>query len=170
MPPPTLDTTALYDIEGPMALTQVFPWKVTLGVIGGLILAVIIYKLYCKRKPKTKPTPSLPPYDEALRRLSHVPLGAEAASFAAAISDILRAFIQQKLDYPIICQTTEEFIHTLGASALHTPIYPDILAFLKHCDLIKFAKAPLGKEERSDLLSTAHKLLDALHHMPANRA
>lgn len=167
--PLSLDTTALYDIEGPLALSQAFPWGIAVGALGGLLLSVILYRVYYKRKAKGKTMVHRSPYDEALRKLSQLHLGAEADLFASALSDILRAFIQSKLNYPIIYQTTEEFIHTLDTGALQTPIYQDILDFLKYCDLVKFAKAPLTQEKRSALLDTVRKLLDSLHHLPANQ-
>ncbi len=163
---PTLDTTALCDIEGPCVLSSSFPWKVVLVVVCGLILGGILYKLFYKRKSKPTHTLSLSPYDTALKRLSQVHLNAEAASFATTLSDILRTFIQYKLNCPVIYQTTEEFIRTLGTSSLDTPVYQDLLAFLNDCDLVKFAKAPLDQEERSALLANLRKLLDSLHHAP----
>ena len=164
--PNTLDTTALYDIEGPFVLSASFPWKVALGVVCGLILGGILYQLFYKRKSKPNHTPSLSPYDAALKRLSQVHLNAEAASFATTLSDIVRTFIQYKLNCPVIYQTTEEFMGTLGSSALQTPVYQDLLAFLNACDLVKFAKAPLNQEERSILLGNLRSLLDSLHHAP----
>lgn len=163
---PTLDTTALCDIEGPFVLSSSFPWKVVLGTVLGLSLGFILYKLYYKRRSKTQDRPPVSAYDEALTKLSQVYLGANAASFATTLSDILRTFIQYKLNCPVIYQTTEEFIRTLGTSSLDTSVYQDLMGFLSYCDLVKFAKAPLDQEERSALLANLRKLLDSLHNAP----
>jgi hypothetical protein len=90
----------------------------------------------------------LPPLEEALEALSHLP--AEGVSqehdraFVILVSDILRTFIGRRLGLPARESTTGELLRDLGAHPAITVSMIDALRpMLNTMDAVKFARRPL---------------------------
>ena len=68
--------------------------------------------------------------------------------FYSRISDILRHYIENRFGLHAPEQTTEEFLGALSVTRTLTPPQKELLkAFLKHCDLVKFAEHIPGDED-----------------------
>lgn len=151
----------LADIAPPVAQ----PWNWLPWTAGGLGLAALFglgWFLWRRRKPGEAPLPPpVPPYLAALQALDRLlardlPAKGMVKEFYAAVSDILRQYIERHFGLRAPERTTEEFLAELGRLA---PAPPPLAGsfnagpagwrlehkrllrdFLTHCDLVKFAE------------------------------
>lgn len=160
--PNAIDSSSLYDIEGPLAFASSFPIYWIIGLIVLLILSFISYKLYRKKKHKRQAAPILSPYERALKGLSHLNISADSPIFASELEKILKNFIEAKIAKPIMHTTTEEFLSYLRPQYLNTEIFQKLSESLKYYDLVKFAKLPLAEENRYTCIEDAKGLIQAI--------
>ncbi len=165
LPAASLDETEdIRDIRGPVKITN--PWLivmyVALGIALGLIIAYLIY-LFLKRRRQITAVPSLSPYDQALKDLANVrPLleAGEDKAFTIAVSDILRAYLENQFSMPAPERTTEEFLTLMTGHKLIKETLSGLLSdFLQQCDLVKFARKPLGRKQMQELFRNAEKFI-----------
>ena len=166
-PPPAagLDEAGdIRDIRGPVSITSswLIVMYVALGLALGLVIALLIY-LFLKRYRLTTTAPSLSHYDQALKDLLDTrPLmkAGEDKAFTIAVSDVLRAYLENQFSMPAPERTTEEFPAVIIGHALIKETLADLLLdFLQQCDLVKFARQPLGMEKMQELYRNAEKFI-----------
>ena len=112
--------------------------------------------------------PGVSPYDAALQRLEAsraLMQPASAREFAAAVTGIVRAYIEQRFSVRISHRTTEEFLRDLlqssdAALARHRPRLAD---FLHHCDFVKFADATPPQQSLEFLHASACRFVREAH-------
>ncbi len=85
-------------------------------------------------------------------------MGAEAFAYIAAKT--LREYIAARFDLPAPRRTTEEFLRDVEKSPLIGES-DHLRAFLKSCDLAKFAGSNLDSTQRGELLQTARGFVNA---------
>ncbi len=166
-PPPAAgldEAEDIRDIRGPVSITN--PWLivlyVALGLALGLAIALLIY-LFLKRRRRSTAAPSLSHYDQALKDLVATrPLmqAGEDKAFIIAVSDVIRAYIENQFSMPAPERTTEEFLTVMTGHALIKETLAELLLdFLRQCDLVKFARQPLGMEKMQELYRNAEKFI-----------
>lgn len=152
------------DIRGPVSITS--PWLIVLYVALvialGLIIAFLIY-LFLKQHRQITAAPSLSPYEQALKDLSDtrpLMLAGEDKAFTIAVSDVLRTYLENQFSMPAPGRTTEEFLTMMTGHTLIKETLSGLLSdFLLQCDLVKFARQPLGRKQMQELFRNAEKFI-----------
>jgi len=85
----------------------------------------------------------------------------EPKPFVVAVSDALRAYLEERFSFRAPERTTEEFLHELRSTNLLDASQKERLSdFLQRCDLVKFAKYEPREMELRDLHASALRLVD----------
>jgi hypothetical protein len=157
---------AAEDIRGPKALVEIpvpeKPPVVLYSSIGGgvLLLALATY-LWKKRARKLK---LKSPPEVALASLAELEATREAIAaeaFANRAAQTVRQYIADRFSLVAPRLTTEEFLHAL-AKDTSSPLSAEsdhLRAFLKSCDLAKFAGVNLDFNQRIELIDTARNFV-----------
>ena len=128
-------------------------WPYAVG--GGAILLIALVILLIRRR-KIKEVEALPPMPpvwialEELRMLieAHLVEQGDFMGFYNAIQGILRRYIEARFDIHAPERTTEEFLDELRSTRSAIGKHQKLLEnFLKHCDLVRFAKHTPDKKE-----------------------
>ena len=128
-------------------------WWLVLGGGALVLLAVGGYLLVKRRRADRTLVPVIPAHELAFQQLEalvaeNLPEQQRIKEFYSRISDILRHYIENRFGLHAPEQTTEEFLGALSATRTLTPPQKELLrAFLKHCDLVKFAEHIPGDED-----------------------
>jgi hypothetical protein len=144
------------DIRGPKYVSPDWPWMAF--AVGAALVAVVGYCVWRWRLSR-QPAPLLP-FEVALQRLEAIRAlmqPSRAREFSTAVSDIVRAYIEQRFDVTATRRTTEEFLRDLLQSsnaslARHQGLLGD---FLYQCDFVKFAALSLTLQNMETLLQSA---------------
>lgn len=157
-------TPDIRDIVGPVAVPD--PWAhlplflaVAAG-IGLLFLAIRLLRLRSARlaTPEARAAARL---EEARRLLDP----ASPREFGAAVSWAVRLYVEERFGARASERTTEEFLQGL-ADAMDSPLgarRPLLERFLQHCDLAKFARSALTRDEMEALFQSARELVTPPH-------
>lgn len=148
------------DIRGPVAIP--IPWLAPALALGGVLLAVLLLWLlrrWWKRRAERVPPPR--PADEvALERLEAARAlldPARAREFCFAVTEAVRFYIEDRFAVRAARRTTDEFLGDLvrtptAGLAGHATMLEDVL---RQGDLVKFARAPLARDEMEALHQSA---------------
>lgn len=165
------------DIRGPKPLIEIpepekFPIGLWLGIAGaGLLLALAAWLIRRKLRQQQLRTPP----EIALSSLAKLETSREqlsAESFANRAADTVRSYIAGRFLIAAPKLTTEEFLRTVaGDKGTSLATESDHLrAFLKSCDLAKFAGTSLDASQRANLIKTARAFVKATTPRPASKS
>jgi hypothetical protein len=159
-------TDALRDITGIEGepLTPVRPWwpyglAIAIAMTASLLLAG--WKYYRWSLGETKETPSAWALTE-MRRIDglNLPDSGQIDQFHRLYSEVIRQYLEKRFHLRASRQTTPEFLETMGASPLLTPLQQTTLRdFLERCDLAKFAQVQFSMEECRSLSQSAQEFV-----------
>jgi hypothetical protein len=166
--PTTAPADDIRDIRGPRAIPSEELWF--LWIAGGLALAAAAYGAW-RWYRHVRTAPRLP-HEIALDRLekARALMTIETArEFSIEVSEIVRSYIEARFQVRAAHQTTEEFLHDLLAPshallAGHRQLLGD---FLHHCDLAKFARWVLSREEMEEMHGSARTFVVETGKAPA---
>lgn len=133
----------LYDIYGPVSISESFDFTLFFAIVGGLLVALLLGYLFLKNR-KTKPTPALPPWETALLDLQQarsLKTQEQSKAYMDRASLILRHYIERRFSIKSTRQTTSEFLNSVqkeSDSAL-LPFRPELQLCLERADMAKFA-------------------------------
>ncbi len=143
------------------------PWFIAAAILAFAAVAGIAFALARALRKRVVPVAAVPsgppPHDAFLRRLAELrarrdtlgayPLGIE-------VSEILRGYIDARFRFPVLFQTTREFLsHVAGRAELNAGQRDALARFLANCDALKFARGDAGTAERDALLDTAETFI-----------
>jgi hypothetical protein len=148
------------DVRGPLHIP---PWWRWLAIGGGAACVVSLSAaiVMAVRRRQGKP---MTPQERALLRLDQAQTLAESGqvhAYADAASDAVREYIEERFQVRAAHSTTEEFLVDLVACA-DSPLgshRKSLVEFLGACDLAKFARMPLAKEEMLSLNRLARRFV-----------
>jgi hypothetical protein len=169
---PTLQTATndIRDIRPPVPLPDVWPW-VGAGLLALLVaaLALALFRRWRARRAVTILAPPEPPHVRARRRLQDaLALIRQPRPFCFAVSDALRAYLEERFAFHAPERTTEEFLVELRGTDRLTESQKAILGdFLTRCDLVKFARYEPGEPELRELHAVALRLVEETAPRPA---
>lgn len=154
-------------IVGPRDVSDPFPWlKWLLALTALLVIAAGAwwYK-FVRQVPGPPPAPPVPPHLralealEALQREKLVEKG-EYKTYYIRVSDILRHYMEDQFQLRAPERTTEEFLAEIQHNAV-LGLQEQLLlrSFLRHCDLVKFARAEPSAEEIRETFSTCRQFI-----------
>lgn len=148
--------------------TNYIPW--VLGAVTLVALGVMVW-LFLKKKPTTVLVPvavKLTPYDEAIQALEDLrkkdlPHKGEIKKYYTRLNDILRVFVQRKLNIASLEKTNEELIGELKKQRMHEDYYRELSTALRMADFVKFARYEPGaadNEKNFTVIESAIKTLN----------
>ena len=153
------------DIRPPKAFVRIpepektpVAWYV--GIAGGIVLAIIAWWLWRRFQRKRA---GKAPHEVALAALTAIETErgeSSAEAFANRAAQTVREYIAARFGLAAPKRTTEEFLHDLEKSPL-VGEGDHLKAFLKSCDLAKFAGARLDAEKRGELIQAARSFVIA---------
>ncbi|MCU0771734.1 MAG: hypothetical protein MUE94_08210 [Verrucomicrobia bacterium] len=150
------DIRPLVDIPNPW----IWLW-IGLGVLLLAAAAVWIWRWLQKRKAETPAAPPIPAHLLARQRLQEAfVLLPQPKPFIIAVSNTLRAYLEDAFQMRAPEQTTEEFLVELQHSHLLSQGQKSSLGdFLQSCDLVKFARYEPRESELRELHAYAVELV-----------
>jgi len=155
----------LHDIKDVIALPAPVPWWYWLGgtlvVLFGLVLTIWLLK----RRKKVVPQPSAG--EQAMAALDStrdLMNPDQSRAFAVKVAEILRTYIEQRFHLFRPNLTTREFLQSLTrrADMKNSPLlaYDGLLRdWLNHCDMVKFARYRLTKDEMEQMLAQVRRFI-----------
>src|SRR5690606_30334931 len=112
------------------------------------------------------PPPPRPPWEIALEALTRLreerDRGLDEAgieTWADAVSDVVREYLGARYGFDGLESTTDELVASLHAREPSDARLEVVRAFLRECDLVKFAKARLELHELDRLLDAATRIV-----------
>lgn len=159
----------LRDIKGPVVIPTGWEWLwwvLGIMVLGAMLAGLLIY-LLTRRKRIVVP-PLIPPHLRAKERLEEaLALIGQPKPFVIAVSNTLRAYLEERFRFHAPERTTEEFLHEMKRTELLLPAQKESLGeFLQRCDLVKFAKYEPGEPELRHLHTAAVQLVTETEPQP----
>lgn len=143
---------------------------VIVSIIGVFLFACLVaYLLLSKKKPEATQLANkgLLPHEQALNDLRMI--WEQEASlldkpYASSIADTLRIYIESEYRIKAPELTTQEFLIEAGQNKdLKGEFAEKLKGFLEHIDLVKFAKLPLNREQRSEIYDSAVQFIEESH-------
>ena len=160
------DTTE--DIRGPKALVEIPvpkkpPYALWAGIGGGALLLAVA-AIFWKKRASTQRRKSPP--EVALGSLADLESSREtlaAEAFANRAAQTVRHYIAERFGIAAPRRTTEEFLRDLADNKSSSIIGESdhLRAFLKSCDLAKFAGSNLDSNQRGELITAARGFIRA---------
>ncbi len=158
----------LHDIKDVIVLPAPVPWWYWAGGILVLLLVLVVVFLLVKRRGK-KEENVLSAAEQALAELAAARAlmrPDQARAFAIKVADILRTYIEQQFHLFRPNLTTREFLGALTGQAdmenSTLAAWNELLRdWLNHCDMVKFARYNLTKEEMEQMLAQVRQFVEA---------
>ena len=139
-------------------------------IVGGavlLIVAIILTIYFVRKKKEPKPVPEGPVetlQEKALRELSALEAKQlwqerQVKEYYVELTDIVRAYIEQRFKTPAMELTTDELLGKAQALKEMIPHYSSLSMILQTADLAKFAKAQPLPEEHVEAMEKAKQFI-----------
>ena len=164
--PAQADATNTLDIrplKGPVEIPGSFDWLwwVGLALAVGMV-AWFLWRRFRLRKPRVEAALMVPPHRRAKDRLRGASeLMSDPYRFCSLVSDVLRAYMEERFELRAPERTTEEFMDELRFSTKLRGDHKSLLEdFLSRCDLVKFARFEPTVPEMQALLDSATRFVD----------
>lgn len=139
------------------------PWGI--AAAAGLLVLLALWGWRRRlRRPRPAPPP-LPPEDAALAALDALlarglPAQGRYEEFYVEVSAILRTYVEKRFALAAPEQTTEEFLHGVAARGDFSQEHRRALGeFLRHCDLVKFARLQPSAAEAAAAAATCRDFI-----------
>ena len=151
-----------HDIKPPLEIVTLGTWLgrvAAVALLGALLW--LGWWLWRRRKPRTARAHMIPPDERARTRLNAaLALLDHPERFCTAVSEITRAYLEERFGLKAPDQTTEEFLADLPKNAELDERHKGSLAgFLTGCDLVKFAKFEPARADLEALHAAALDLV-----------
>ncbi len=151
-----------HDIKPPLEIVTIGTWlgRIAAAALLGALLW-LGWWLWRRRKPRTARAHRIPPDERARTRLdAALALLDHPERFCTAVSEITRAYLEERFGLRAPDQTTEEFLADLSKNAELDERHKESLAgFLTGCDLVKFAKFEPARTDLEALHAAALDLV-----------
>lgn len=161
------ESPGVMEIAGPLSVENPVPWGrygVLLLLLAAAAAAAYWYK-FIRVVPGPPPAPPIPPHVRALAALEAIQREKLVESglykeYYIRVSDVLRHYMEDQFQLRAPERTTEEFLAEIQHNAM-LGLQEQLLlrAFLRHCDLVKFAKAEPSPEEIRETYKTCEKFI-----------
>ena len=151
------------DIKPPVEIPTGLEWLWwTLGALAVVVIAMLLWRWWRKRKTKAYVAPPVPAHIRAKQKLAEaLALISQPKPFVVAVSDTARTYLEERFQFRAPERTTEEFLRELSATDLLLREQKESLGkFLESCDLVKFAKYEPGEKELHELHGSAVRLVE----------
>lgn len=148
---------------------HLFWWLIPIFVI----LAIILYFVFRKKKEKAAPKVYVAPIQEALQRLKELDekdllKRNEIKIYYSELTDIVRTYIEKDIKIPALESTTNELIETItdfnesSKLGISKETIKQLKEILQSADLVKFAKSKPIVEEIKEHRNLSERILQSL--------
>jgi hypothetical protein len=151
----------IHDIRAPYLIPP--DWRLPALIAVATVLVLALCWWAWRRSRARRPQPTLLQLTlqklEATRALMEA---GDARAFSAAVSDVVRAYIEVRFEVRATQRTTAEFlgdclVQVGSALQAHEQALGE---FLKFCDLAKFARWPLDGQQMQGMLASARHFVE----------
>ncbi len=149
------------DIRAPYLIAA--DWRIAaLAALAGVLLLGLAWWVWRRFKSRHPQLTLLQRTLEQLEATRSLMAAGDARAFAAAVSDVLRAYVEVRFNVRATQRTTSEFLHEcLGQVGSALQAHEQALGeFLKFCDLAKFARWSLNGPEMQGMLASARHFVE----------
>jgi len=145
-----------------------------LGAIAvvALITWLVMRYLARREKPLPPPPPPRPPWDIAVEKLAELRRRkarmideGQAAQFVDQVSDVVREYLGGRFHFDGLETTTDEMLAMLRERGANLGLLQEVGAYLRRCDLVKFAKVEPDADEADLVFAKAQDIVQ--FSMPA---
>jgi hypothetical protein len=156
-----------------------------LYVLGALLAAGLIALLtwfvsrYLQRRKELAkpPPPPRPPWEIAVEKLADLRRRKQrmleegkAAQFVDEVSDVVREYLGGRYGFDGLESTTDEMLLLLRNRGATLALWQEIAAYLRRCDLVKFAKVEPDQDEADLVFTKAQDIVQFSVPAPAPEA
>lgn len=140
-----------------LPLGERFWW--TTAILGALTLLAAL-AVFLRRRPaeQAAPVPVLPPFEELAAELDKLRAEPSAVALHTRLSVALRRYLSRRLPFPALESTTSDVQRQLLSRRVPGPLTRQMVEILRACDLVKFARLPVGDTQSRERLAAARKL------------
>lgn len=146
----------------------------TLAYIGGGLLAALaiaaltlLVQRYWRRRPVSiAPPPPRPPWEVAVEQLAALRERKQtmidqghAVEFVDEVSDVVRAYLGERFGFAGLDTTTAELLDYLRMGRVASGLQEEARAYLRRCDLVKFAKVEPDQDEVDLIFAKAQDIV-----------
>ena len=155
--------TDIRPLKGPVEIAGSYDWLWWLVLaFAAATLGWLLWRKIRLRKDSIPAAVAISPHRRAKDRLRGAgELMSDPYRFCSLVSDVLRAYVEERFELKAPERTTEEFMEELRASPKlrgdHKLLLED---FLSRCDLVKFARFEPTIPELEALLDSAYRFVD----------
>jgi len=135
-------------------------------IAAAILLAVLLLLMRRKRRVEEPVTPPRPPHEIALEELEKLKRSGLIESgrikeFYFRLTDIARHYIEARFGMDAPERTTEEFLLMMSRARQLNDRHKELIAdFLRHCDMVKYAKYNPARGEIYGAIDSVEKLID----------
>jgi len=140
------------------------------GVLGAALIALLTWLImrWVARRPKSAPPPPppRPPWEIAVERLADLRRrkqrmieDGKAAQFVDEVSDVVRQYLGGLFGFDGLETTTDEMLWLLRERNAKVGLLQEVGAYLRRCDLVKFAKVEPDQDEADLVFAKAQDLV-----------
>jgi len=156
---------------------QHWPWIAGVAGVGLLVALALLLVRRLRRSKVQAPVavvPERPLHERVLAQLDELERErlwqqGQHKAYQSRLTDLLRAYIEERYQVPALERTTDELLHELRVSPLSTDHRTMLANMLREADLVKFAKALPGPQENEQLMVSARRFIGATaNHAPVN--
>lgn len=171
--PATPGAVDIRDIRGVVELEEAPPYALY-GAGALLALAAVAGGFLLWRRRSRRPAPATDPATLSLislRQAAYLYSQSDPVRFAAAVSEIIRGYLEQRFELPVTTRTTAEFFDHLERTgeACPEPLLPhrqQLRHWLSLCDLVKYAGHRPDQPAISSLTEQAGAFIETTRPKP----
>jgi hypothetical protein len=164
------DSVDIKPLKAPYAfkrdLTRYYIWGGA-GLVALILALVLIWRWLREKRAGTEPVDLRPAWEIAFERLAvlkekNLPQRALFKQFYVELTEIIRSYYERMYSLNVLDMTTGEFLAVFGDLELPDGLYDRTEAFLKHADLVKFAKLIPEPENVERDFDEVHAAIEAV--------
>lgn len=150
------------DIHAPYLIPQDWRLPALLGV-SAVILMLLLWWLWRRWQARRPPVTLLARTLQRLEATRVLMAAGDAPGFSVAVSDVVRAYIEERFAVRATQRTTGEFLREcMGQIGSALQAHERALSeFLRFCDLAKFARQSLDTEQMQGMLGSARHFVES---------
>ncbi|HEX9669528.1 MAG TPA: hypothetical protein VGC93_08600 [Thermoanaerobaculia bacterium] len=144
-----------------LPIGEAFWWSLA---VGGLLLAgaIALYAWSRRESEAAEAAPALEPLPELLGELERLATEGSSLRVHTRLSQALRRYLGRAAGFPALERTTTEIHRQLLARRLPAPLVRRAVELLRACDLVKFARHEVGREETEGRVERARGTAEEL--------
>jgi hypothetical protein len=148
------------DIRGPIIAAPSHAWWPYVLIVACIAAIAIAVRTLSRRRRRALPPDKIAM--EQLERARHELEADNAHAFSICVSDTVREYVEHAFAVHAPTRTTFELLHELMDDGSPLGAHRNELgSFLEYCDLAKYARSPLSRDQMTGMLESARAFVQA---------